>query len=192
MCPKPREYHSRTSASAASWSAVRTPCGILTRTICASAVCRWPYVPRTRRNARHLSGASSPRSKRSSVATNSSISAVSANERRVRPNVVGSSTTDIDRLLWSVYLPCLAGQLERRDVADHDRRRAVALDLRAVGREVVEPSSPSLLTRRRSLEDHGRRRPTRPASIDQLARQRSGSSEAHQDHERRLTWAPDR
>src|SRR5207237_4278110 len=138
-------------------SAVRMPCGIFTRSICASSVCRWPYVPRTRRNARHLSGESSPRSKRSSVATNSSISAVSANERRVRPKVVGSSTTDIDRLLWVSHLPRLAGELERRDVADHDRRRAVAVDLKTVGREVVEPASPRLLTRSGRLEDHGRR-----------------------------------
>src|SRR5665811_1127562 len=44
-------------------------------------------------------GEISPRSKRPSMATKSSISAWSAKERRARPNVVVSSTTDIAFLI---------------------------------------------------------------------------------------------
>src|SRR5262245_55118250 len=146
------------------------PCGILTRSICASLVCRWPYVPRRRRNVRHWSGVISPRSNRSSVATNSSTSRVSANDSLVRPKVFGSSTTDMSCSL----------NPECHDVADHDRAGVAFLYREPFFREIVERPAPDRLRRRRRAGDDRGWRTSQPAPIDQLPRNRRRSSESHQ------------
>ncbi len=87
--PNPREYLALASASARICGAVTIPCGILIRIIWTLS-CRWPYVPRTRRNFRQASADNSPRSYFSSLSTNSSMSRSSAKDRRARPNVVSS------------------------------------------------------------------------------------------------------
>src|SRR5262249_21244135 len=186
MWPKPREQRSPTSASASSCSLVRTPCGIFTRSICASSACRWPYVPRTSRNARHWSGVSSPRSYRSSVATNSSMSATLANESRARPNVLGSSTTDMG-FLRVTHLNVanrearIAPQTDRDDIADDDGAGTAAVDLDGICRKLVQRAAPHLLIRPRRVNDDGRWRSARPAVVDEPARTGRRSPESHQD-----------
>src|SRR5512143_1108354 len=119
-CARPRAKRSEASASARSCAAERTPCGTFTRSICTPSW-RCPYVPWTRRNARHCSA---------------SISAALANDRLVLPRVASATAG-----MAAPFLPGEArrGALrERDDLTDHEGARALArVDAVAV-RELLE------------------------------------------------------
>src|SRR5215831_16056424 len=190
MWPKPREYFSATSARAWSCAASRIPCGIFTRIICASPACRCPYVPRTRRYALHSSGLISPRSNRSSVATKWSISASSAKDSRVRPNVVGSSAIVMSFLLSRSALgqrtrvrERTRGQLgaDRDHIADDDGSWSVqTIDGDRWRAERADSADPGMRSWCARGEAHCGGGFGSPATGDEQSRQRSAGRKPHQ------------
>src|SRR5207244_493663 len=138
------------------------------------------------------SGVISPRSYRSSVCTNSSISASLANVRRARPAVWGSSTAAITLLLSVEAIDRgftrdprrpepRAPRIERCHVANHHRTGSVVIAVDMAGFERPERAAPDALARLRRVLDDRRRRLRVPAALDQPRGQRRATREAHHD-----------
>src|SRR5690349_21695628 len=120
------------------------------------------------------------------------MSASLANDSRARPKVLESSTTDMvsserspERLALRT---CNRMQPDGNDIADNDRPGAVAGDLDRVGGKLTERAAPHLLLRLRRVDDDRRRRPRRPAVVDQPAGNRRRPAQAHQDHDGDAVW----
>src|SRR5262249_60353995 len=100
------------------------------------------------------------------------MSATFANDRRARPNVLGSSTTDmgflsLKHLEVEIRKARTVPQADRHDVADDDGSGAAAVDLDGVGGKLVQRAAPHLLIRPRRVDDDGGPRSARPAVGDE-------------------------
>src|SRR5438045_6522766 len=108
------------------------------------------------------------------------MSAALANDSRARPNVLGSSTTDMGsdsgssdalahasfRIPRSEFL-----QPDRHHVADDDPAGAARLELHRAGGERIERSAPHVLPGPRPRDNDHRRRPARPADTAKARRE---------------------
>src|SRR5207237_4517222 len=116
------------------------------------------------------------------------MSASLANDNRARPNVFGSSTTDMlsSEGTNSKFQSLRSTLLEsnRHNVANDDGAGAGRLERDFVARKLIERAAPDLLLRPRRVDNDGRRRGASPAAIDELTRDRRRAAETHQHDER--------
>src|SRR5262249_58051625 len=94
------------------------------------------------------------------------MSASLANDRRARPNVFGSSTTDISPRDFELFLL----KPNRDHVADDDRACALRLERDVFARQLIERAAPHLLVRPRRVDDDGGRSVSPPPAVDEVAR----------------------
>src|SRR4051794_17662979 len=98
------------------------------------------------------------------------MSAVSANDSRVRPKVFGSSTTDIRTLRPDSCGAAVQRHRQGRYRADDNRPGALAVYRRLVTSKLIERAAPHLLLRPGGVGNDRRRRAAAPAEINQAAR----------------------
>src|SRR5262245_16731501 len=100
------------------------------------------------------------------------MSASLANDSRARPNVFGSSTTDMTspwRFARGEPVEPRARRTEPYHFADDDGARPRAIDIHCVRGELTQRSSPRVLLRRPRVHDDGGGCAAGPATIEQVA-----------------------